>query len=95
MADGLVVVIDDDPGVRRAVGRLLRSNRKNVQAYRSAKDFLGHELPSIPACLVVDLQMPEVNGLDLQQLLAANRSEERRVGKECRTVCRSRWSPYH
>lgn len=73
MADGVVFVIDDDPGVRRAISRLLRSNEKNVETYRSAKDFLDQELPSIPACVVLDLQLPDLSGLDLQQLLARSR----------------------
>ncbi len=73
MTNGLVFVIDDDPSVRRSVSRLLRSHDRHVQTYQSAKDFLDLELPSIPACIVLDLQMPEVNGLDLQRLLATNR----------------------
>jgi FixJ family two-component response regulator len=66
----VVFVIDDDPSVRRAVSRLLRSHNRYVQTYQSAKDFLNLDLPSTPACLVLDLEMPEVNGLELQQLLA-------------------------
>ncbi len=74
MAEGVVFVIDDDPSIRRAVSRLLRANERRVQTYRSAKDFLDQHLPSIPACIVLDLQLPEVSGLDLQQLLASSRT---------------------
>lgn len=73
MTNGLVFVIDDDPSIRRSVSRLLRSHERHVQTYQSARDFLDLELPSTPACLVLDLEMPEVNGLDLQRLLAQNR----------------------
>ena len=73
MTNGVVFVIDDDPSVRRSVSRLLRSHDRYVQTYQSAQDFLGLELPSIPACIVLDLQMPDVSGLDLQRLLSGNR----------------------
>jgi FixJ family two-component response regulator len=73
VTNGLVFVVDDDPSIRRSVSRLLRSHNRYVQTYQSAKDFLDLEIPSIPACIVLDLQMPEVNGLDLQRLLARNR----------------------
>lgn len=73
MTNGLVFVIDDDPSIRRSVGRLLRSHDRHVQTYQSAKDFLDIELPATPACIVLDLEMPEVNGLDLQRLLTQNR----------------------
>jgi len=72
MVDGVVFVVDDDASVRRAVSRLLRSQGRQVQTHGSAKDFLNQPLPSGPACVVLDLQMPEVSGLDLQQLLARN-----------------------
>jgi FixJ family two-component response regulator len=73
VTNGVVFVIDDDPSVRRSVSRLLRSHDRFVQTYQSAQDFLDLELPPIPACIVLDLQMPGVNGLDLQRLLARNR----------------------
>ena len=73
MTNGLVFVIDDDPSIRRSVSRLLRSHDRYVQTYESAREFLDFEIPSVPACIVLDLQMPEVNGLDLQRLLARNR----------------------
>ena len=73
MTDGLVCVIDDDPSVCRSVSRLLRSYNKRVETYQSAGDFLEHRLPSSPACLVLDLEMPGVSGLELQQALAASR----------------------
>jgi FixJ family two-component response regulator len=73
MTDGLVCVIDDDLSVCRSVGRLLRSHNKQVETYQSAGDFLERRLPSLPACLILDLEMPGVSGLELQQTLVANR----------------------
>jgi FixJ family two-component response regulator len=73
MTDAVVLLIDDDPSVCRGVSRLLRSHGRQVQTYGSAKDFLHHPLPSVPACIVLDLQMPEVSGLDLQRQLGQNR----------------------
>ena len=69
MTDGTVHVIDDDLSVRCAIGRLLRSHDHQVRTYPSAREFLSQQLDSRPACIVLDLQMPEMSGLDLQQAL--------------------------
>lgn len=68
--EDIVFVIDDDPSVRRAVTRLLRSCGRPVESFSSAKDFLNRPLPTTAACLVLDLQMPEISGADLQGLIA-------------------------
>jgi FixJ family two-component response regulator len=73
MTDSVVLLIDDDPSVCRGVSRLLRSHGRQVQTYGSAKDFLAQALPSGPACLLLDLQMPELSGLDLQRRLGQHR----------------------
>ncbi|MET0378044.1 MAG: response regulator [Spongiibacteraceae bacterium] len=66
-----VIVIDDDPSVRNAIERLLRSARLNVLTHASAQEYLEQNDPSIPGCLVLDMAMPGLNGLDLQDALAA------------------------
>jgi FixJ family two-component response regulator len=68
--DPAVLVIDDDPRMRRAVSRLLGSYGYIAKVFTSAKEFLAQDLPSGPACLILDLKMPEINGLDVQQVLA-------------------------
>jgi FixJ family two-component response regulator len=67
-----VFVIDDDPSVLRAIGRLLRSNDYRVQLFGEAAQFLRTIHPSSPGCVLVDLAMPEVSGLDVQERLRAS-----------------------
>jgi FixJ family two-component response regulator len=64
-----VVVVDDDPSVRRALSRLLLAYGLGVQTYASAEDFLAAAHPYDVACLVVDVQMDGMSGLDLLERL--------------------------
>lgn len=71
----LVRVVDDDESVRRSVGELLRSVGFSVAAYSSAQDFLAMDPPGAPGCLVLDVQLPGLTGLDLQrELLGTERA---------------------
>ena len=65
-----VFVVDDYAPVRSAVSRLLRAAGFAVAAFASAEEFLTQFDPHIPGCLVLDLAMPAVNGLELQRILA-------------------------
>jgi FixJ family two-component response regulator len=65
----LVRVVDDDESVRRSVGELLRSVGFTVASYGSAQDFLAADRPETPGCLVLDVHLPGLTGLDLQQEL--------------------------
>jgi len=67
-----IAVVDDDPAVLRALSRLLRSRAFRVQTFESGQDFLAALPHSLPECLIVDLQMPGMSGLELQQHLARN-----------------------
>lgn len=71
--DNAVFLIDDDPSFRRAMVRLLTSGNYNAQAYASAHDFLQEQLPDVPSCLILDLKMPDISGLDIQDALAQRR----------------------
>lgn len=76
MPESIVYLVDDDPGVRRGIARLLRSAGHQVTAFESAAEFLAAQLPDGPSCLVLDVRMPEVDGLELQQML--ERSQQSR-----------------
>ena len=66
----IVFVVDDTLAVREAVTSLLGSVGLRVQTFGSARDFLGHPRPDAPACLVLDVRLPGLSGLDLQRELA-------------------------
>jgi FixJ family two-component response regulator len=66
----VVLVLDDDPRVREALSSLLRSVSFQVSTFDSAAKFLQATPPDAPNCLVLDLQLPDINGLELQRKLA-------------------------
>lgn len=66
----VVFVIDDDDAMRAAVGRLVRSVGLNVVLLASAREFLAQKLPTAPCCLVLDVRLPGLGGLDFQAELA-------------------------
>ena len=78
-SNSMVFLIDDDASVRKGVSRLLRSVGYNSQAFGSASDFLTREQHSGPACVIVDVRMPGINGMDLQNVLIQRRREEQLV----------------
>ncbi len=67
-----IAIVDDDPAVLKALSRLLRSHAFRARTYGSGREFLAALPAGIPDCLIVDLQMPEMNGLELQQHLVSN-----------------------
>ncbi len=72
--EAVISVIDDDPSVRRALGRLLMSAGFKVQIYCSSEDFLEKHLVEEPGCLILDVHLPGINGLELQaQMLSEER----------------------
>lgn len=70
VAQPVVNLVDDDASFLKAMSRLLRAEKFQVQAYSSATDFLHRRPHDAAGCVVVDLQMPGLNGLDLQRELA-------------------------
>lgn len=68
--DPIVFVVDDDLSVREALSSLIRSVGLRVETFASAQDFLRHQRPDATACLVLDVRMPGLSGLDLQRELA-------------------------
>jgi FixJ family two-component response regulator len=67
--DAVVYVVDDDPSVRRALSRLVRSVGLPVETFPTAKAFLDSPTSDQPACLVLDVRLPGASGLDLQSAL--------------------------
>ena len=63
-------LVDDDPGVLKALSRIVRTAGYDSVCYSSPQDFLREYDPSTPGCVVLDLTMPELDGLELQQHLA-------------------------
>jgi FixJ family two-component response regulator len=78
-SNNLVFLIDDDASVRKGVSRLLRSAGYKNEAFASACDFLKREQHSGPTCVIVDVRMPGINGMDLQQALIQHGREEQLV----------------
>jgi two-component system, LuxR family, response regulator FixJ len=66
-----VFVVDDDPSVRRALMRLLQSVNLACETFPGAQEFLDAYNPAQPGCLLLDIRMPHISGLDLQQMLAS------------------------
>jgi FixJ family two-component response regulator len=68
-ADPTVFVVDDDPSVCRSIERLIQSIGFKVESFKSAAEFLQRQRPEGPACLVLDVRLPGLSGLDLQREL--------------------------
>jgi FixJ family two-component response regulator len=67
----MVFVVDDDPSVRKSLTRVMTSVGYAVEAFASAREFLSREPYAGPCCLVLDVRMPGLTGLELQEALAA------------------------
>jgi len=68
-AESIVFIIDDDPLYRRSSERLVRSVGFDVQSFETAGDFMSSRRPNVPSCLILDVRLPGLSGLDLQQVL--------------------------
>jgi FixJ family two-component response regulator len=73
--DGVVFVVDDDESMRRSLENLIRSVGLRVEAFATAQEFLRGERPNLPSCLVLDVRLPGLSGLDLQKRMAEANSE--------------------
>lgn len=66
----IVFVVDDDASVREGLGSLIRSAGLGVEIFASAQEFLTRSRPDVPSCLVLDVRLPGLSGLDLQKRMA-------------------------
>jgi FixJ family two-component response regulator len=69
----IVYVVDDDVSVCRALALLLKSHGFKVQTFTRSADFLACSHPKVPSCLVLDIRLPDINGLALQDAMAARK----------------------
>jgi two-component system response regulator FixJ len=70
-SDALIWIVDDDESIRRSLTRLFRSMRLPAEAFASGEELLNRPIHNGPVCLILDMQMPGLDGLALQQALAA------------------------
>lgn len=66
----LIYIVDDDASLRAAIDSLLRSVGHQVQAFSTAREFLAAQRPRVPGCLILDVRLPGISGLDFQAQLA-------------------------
>lgn len=71
----IVFVVDDDISVRESLELLVRCEGWQPETFASAQEFLNYPRVLVPNCLVLDVSLPDLNGLDLQQLVAGNRTD--------------------
>src|ERR1700753_3297361 len=65
----IIHVVDDDGAVRSAISRLLRSVGYGIRGHESASEFLKSVLPDVPGCIIIDVRLPGISGLELQEHL--------------------------
>ena len=70
----IVFVVDDDVSVRESLELMIRHAGWQPQTFASAQEFLAHPRPLAPSCLVLDVSLPDLNGLDLQKRVASDRT---------------------
>ncbi|MBI1188656.1 MAG: response regulator [Alphaproteobacteria bacterium] len=68
--DHVVFVVDDDERLREAIGELLASHGMQAIAFGSAGEYVAADKPDLPSCLILDVELPDINGLDLQSQIA-------------------------
>ena len=66
-----VLIVDDDPSVLRSLERLVRAGGFAVRAFKSPKDLLQSEIPETGTCMIIDVNLPEMSGVELCEVLAA------------------------
>jgi len=75
VATPIVLVVDDDISVRESLELLIRSEGWQPKLFASAQEFLSHPRAPVPSCLVLDVNLPDLNGLDLQRRIARDRTD--------------------
>ncbi|MQU92850.1 response regulator transcription factor [Sinorhizobium meliloti] len=68
--DHIVFIVDDDARLREALSELLGSHGIRAAAFGSASEYISADKPDVPACLILDVELPDINGLDLQRQIS-------------------------
>jgi FixJ family two-component response regulator len=68
--DHIVFIVDDDAAIREALGELLASHGRHAVVFGSAGEYMRADKPDLPACLILDVELPDINGLELQRQIA-------------------------
>src|SRR6185437_7537222 len=68
--DHIVFIVDDDARLREALGELLEARGMRAVSFASAGDYVTADKPDVPACLILNVELPDINGLDLQKQIA-------------------------
>jgi FixJ family two-component response regulator len=74
--DHIIFIVDDDLRIRESVVALLESFDMNARAFGSAAEYMASPQPDVPACLILDVELPDMNGLDLQRGIAQSRLDQ-------------------
>ena len=69
--DQIVIIVDDDRRIRESLEQLLSSFDLESVAFESAAEYLAYAAPDVPSCLILDVELPDINGLELQERLAS------------------------
>src|SRR5262245_15585691 len=75
VATPIVFVVDDDPSVRESLTWLIQTSGWRAETFASAREFLARPRASVPSCLILDATLPDLNALELQKRVAAERSD--------------------
>ncbi len=75
MSKILIYIVDDDPSICRSLALLLKTYNYAVETFAKAEDFLAFKHPRVKSCLVLDIKLPGINGLDLQEMMTAKKLE--------------------
>src|SRR5687767_9608212 len=68
--DEIVFIVDDDPRIRESLMELLSSFDMRAMAFGSAAEYMAYPKPDVPSCLILDVELPDINGLELQSRIA-------------------------